>query len=83
MQKPEFLISEDKFIEYIETLVKKEGFSYLEAILEFCEEYNIDPVDIKKIIPEIMFQKITQQAIDNKALKPKYLKEKNNIKNFF
>jgi hypothetical protein len=81
--KPEFLISEETFVEYVETLVNNEGFTYIEAIQEFCAQYNIDEIDIKKIIPEIMIKKITQYAIDNRLLKSKYLKEKNNIKIFF
>jgi hypothetical protein len=83
MNKHEFLISEESFIEYVETLVNKEDFTYIEAIQEFCLEHKIDEIDIKKIIPEIMINKITQQAINNRLLKPQYLKEKNNIKNFF
>lgn len=81
MEKPEFLISQSDFIEYIEKLIR-EDFTYIQALNEFCENYNIDPADIKKIIPAIMLKKIKQEAVDNKMLKKKYLKKSANINKF-
>lgn len=82
MEKPDFLISQSDFVEYIEQLIHKEDFTYMEALYEFCEQKGIDVADIKKIIPHIMLKKIKQEAIDKKMLKKEYLKKTANIKKF-
>ena len=45
----------------IEGLVTKEHMTYMEAVLHFCEERQIDPLDIGKLISPALKSKIEQR----------------------
>jgi len=47
----------------IENLVSKEGMSYIEAALHYCEELQIDPLDIGKLISPVIKSKIEAEAM--------------------
>lgn len=51
-QKPTIVakMSLVKLIELVEFLVKTDGMSYAEAIVEVCEQSEIEPEDMAKII---------------------------------
>jgi len=61
----------------IEGLVTKERMTYMEAILHFCEERQIDPLDIGKLISPALKSKIEAEAMSSNLL-PK----SNSISNF-
>lgn len=48
--------------------VKNEGLTYFEAILEVCEENQIDPEDIAKLITGPLKEKLKIEAINRNII---------------
>lgn len=70
MTKGEFQNAEE-FSIHIEKEAKRRGIEYLEALLEYCEEKDIDPVSIAKSITSSLKQKIQAEAEQKNLLKTK------------
>lgn len=47
-----------------------EGLSVIEAISDYCEEHEIDPQVIKKLINPVMMDDLTKEACTKNLLKP-------------
>ena len=56
------------FEQKIEELVRG-GNTYIEAILEFCEEYDVDYEDVKKLMTTNLIGKVKLCAMDNGYIK--------------
>jgi len=52
----------------IEKLVVDEKMTYMEAILHYCEEKQIDPLDIGKLISPVIKNKIEAEAMTRNLL---------------
>ena len=52
----------------VERLVAKERMSYMEAVLHICEERQIDPLDIGKLISPGIKAKIEAEAKSSNLL---------------
>jgi hypothetical protein len=52
----------------IEKLVLDEKMSYMEAVLHYCEEKLIDPLDIGKLIAPTIKSKIEAEAMTRNLL---------------
>ena len=53
----------------IETLSKKKRCSYMDAILEFCKENDLDPGTVGNLISKSLKEKIKAEALHLKLLK--------------
>ena len=52
----------------IEKLVIDEKMTYMEAVLHYCEEKQIDPLDIGKLIAPVIKSKIEAEAMTRNLL---------------
>ena len=55
----------------IEEIVKQKRCSYMDAVVLFCDENEIDTSTIKPLISKSLKEKIKLEAIDLKLLKEK------------
>lgn len=51
-----------KFADEIETLVKKNDFNYIEAVVDFCEQNSIEIETVNKLISKPLKEKIKYDA---------------------
>ena len=49
-------------------LVLKDGLKYSEALLEICEEHEIDPHDIAKLVKGPLKKKLEVEAMKNNVI---------------
>ena len=52
----------------VERLVAKEHMTYMEAVLHVCEERQIDPLDIGKLVSPAIKAKIEAEAMSSNLL---------------
>jgi hypothetical protein len=57
------------FASEIEKAVQQKDLTYLEAIVEFCQETGMDFSSIPKLITPILKDKLESEAIDLRLLK--------------
>jgi len=53
----------------IESISKQKRCSYMDAILEFCKENDLDPSTVGNLVSKSLKEKIKAEAIDLKLLK--------------
>jgi hypothetical protein len=53
----------------IEQVRREKRISYMEAVLEFCKEKDIDPGQVNGLISKSLKEKIKAEAIDLRLLK--------------
>ena len=53
----------------IESIVRQKRISYMDAILEFCKETDVDPGTIGKLVSKSLKEKLKVEALDLKLLK--------------
>ena len=58
-----------EFSNKIESLSKQKRCSYMDAILEFCKENEIDPGTVGNLISKSLKEKIKAEAVNLKLLK--------------
>lgn len=73
MTKGEFKNAEE-FSIHIEKEAKRRNIDYLEALLEYCEEKDIEPASVAKSITSSLKQKIQAEAEQKNLLKTKSTK---------
>jgi len=64
----------------IEKLAKDYG-SYVDAIVEFAKEHQVDPEDILEMVGENVYQKTSQEFIDKNCVKG--VKNESSLSDFF
>ena len=57
------VMSSKKFSYEIEEFVKKTGVSYLDAVLEYCQENKIEPETVASLISKPLKEKIEADAM--------------------
>jgi hypothetical protein len=62
-------ISKDKFAEEIETLVLKTQLNYIDAIIEYCSNNDIELDTVNKLISKPLKDKIKYEATELNFLK--------------
>ena len=62
-------ISKDKFAEDIESLVLNEKFTYIDAIVQYCENNEIDLETVNKLVSRPLKEKIRAEATELNFLK--------------
>jgi hypothetical protein len=64
----ENLLTKSSLVIIVEKLVHVEKMTYMEAVLHVCEERQIDPLDIGKLIAPSIKAKIEAEAMDSNLL---------------
>ena len=64
----------NKFALIIENMVKEKKISYIDAILEYCKDKDIDPSNTKSMINKNLKEKIAYEAQNLNMLKEKVAK---------
>ena len=67
----EGIITPNKFALIIEYIVKSKRISYIDAILEYCKDNEIDPSNTKSKINKTLKEKIAFEAQNLNMLKEK------------
>ena len=70
----EGIITPNKFALIIEDIVKSKQISYIDAILEYCKDNEIDPSNTKSMINKTLKEKIAYEAQNLNMLKEKVAK---------
>ena len=70
----ESIITPNKFALIIEDIVKTKRISYINAILEYCKDNEIDPSNTKSMINKTLKEKIAYEAQSLNMLKEKVAK---------
>jgi hypothetical protein len=60
---PVEFMTKAKFSKLIDSVVIGKRLSYMDAVLHLCEEYQIDPSDVKRYISSVVKTKIEAEAI--------------------
>ena len=68
------IITPSKFALLIEDYVKDKKMSYMEAVVLYCEENNIDPGSVKPLVNKHLKEKIAYEAQSLNMLKDKTAK---------
>ena len=63
--------SPKEFSLYIEERVLKERIGYMDAVIQYCEEIDIDIESISKLINQSLKDKIQNEAEENNFMKPR------------
>ena len=53
-----------KFSKLVETVVRQDRLSHMEAILHLCEKYGIEPEDCKKYVSNVIKDKLEAEAMN-------------------
>ena len=70
----ESIITPNKFALIIEDIVKTKRISYINAILEYCKDNEIDPSNTKSMINKTLKEKVAFEAQNLNMLKEKVAK---------
>jgi len=62
-------LSKDKFAEDIESLVLESKMSYIDAIVQYCEDNNIEVETVNKLVSKPLKEKIRWEATELNYLK--------------
>ncbi len=62
-------LSKDKFAEDIESLVLETKMSYIDAIVQYCEDNNIEVETVNKLVSKPLKEKIRWEATELNYLK--------------
>ena len=62
-------LSKDKFAEDIESLVLETKMSYIDAIVQYCEDNNIEVESVNKLVSKPLKEKIRWEATELNYLK--------------
>jgi hypothetical protein len=65
---PVKLLTKQEFALQVETLVKKQGMGYLEAIVEYCDAIGVEPDEVSKLIVGSLKEKLEAEAMRNNLL---------------
>jgi len=70
----EGILTPNKFALIIEDIVKSKQISYIDAILEYCKDNEIDPSNTKSMINKTLKEKVAYEAQNLNMLKEKVAK---------
>lgn len=63
------IITKKRFSTMVEEKVKKLSVPYIDAVLIVCEERELPPEDIKRLLSPIIISKIEAEALEMNAIK--------------
>ena len=62
--KKEVIMNSKEFSLEIEKIVKEKKISYMEAVLWYCEQNDIDPGTVSPLVSKSLKEKIKVEAVD-------------------
>jgi len=68
------ILTPNKFALIVENIVKDKKISYIDAILDYCIDNEIDPANTRSMINKTLKEKITYEAQNLNMLKEKVAK---------
>ena len=68
------ILTPNKFALIVENIVKDKKISYIDAILEYCKDNEIDPANTRSMINKTLKEKIAYEAQNLNMLKEKVAK---------
>jgi|TARA_B110000977_G_scaffold25237_1_gene31042 hypothetical protein len=71
MSETEFL-NKSKFSSMVEASAYDKNLSYMDAVIDVCEDTNIEPEDVKKFLNNVIVEKL-----EGEAMKLNYLPRQN------
>lgn len=71
MKDSDFGLNIRTFPKLVEDMVKEKRCNYIEATLLVCEEKDVDPADVKRLLPKAIREKIEADALEMNMLKYK------------
>lgn len=63
------IITKKRFSTMVEDIVKKLSVPYMDAVLIVCEQRELPPEDIKRLLSPIIISKIEAEALEMNAIK--------------
>jgi 2-hydroxy-3-keto-5-methylthiopentenyl-1-phosphate phosphatase len=63
--------SPNEFSLYIEERVLQESISYMDAVIQYCEDIDIDVESVTKLINQSLKDKIQNEAEDQNYMRPR------------
>jgi hypothetical protein len=63
------ILTKKRFSKLVEERVEKRKMAYMDAVLEICDEREIDPSEIGKLVSPIVKDKIEAEAINLRMMK--------------
>jgi hypothetical protein len=63
------ILTKKRFSKLVEERVEKRKMAYMDAVLEICEEREIDPGEIGKLVSPIIKDKIEAEAVNLRMMK--------------
>lgn len=73
------ILNKQRIGEQIEEWVSTGEYSYLEAATRWLDENNFPESHFGKYIPDIIVEKIKQEAIDNRSLRPSFAEQNESV----
>ena len=68
------ILTPNKFALIVENIVKEKKISYIDAILDYCTDNEIDPANTRSMINKTLKEKIAYEAQNLNMLKEKVAK---------
>lgn len=65
-------VSKDELLRFqtaIEKLVVEQSLTYLEAVLQFCEDNDLDIEKIPRLLSSVLKEKLTEEASEKRLIK--------------
>ena len=62
-------LTKEKFAEAIEAIVRENNVNYIDAIVQYCEQNNIEVESVSKLIPKPLKEKLRYDATELNYLK--------------
>ena len=66
-----FELNENSFSKMVEDKVKKNGRDYMAAVLDVCEELQVEPEAIRKFVSKPIVEKLEVEAMNQNMLPKK------------
>lgn len=63
------ILTKEKFSKEIERLVEKGGYTYMEAILELCDKYDLEVESCKKLCSKSIIENFSAEAFKRNLIK--------------
>lgn len=57
-------LSKESFAKIIEDKVLNEGFTYFQAVIDYCEEFDREIDDVTNLMMPVLLEKVRQSARD-------------------
>lgn len=62
------VITKQEFALKVERLVRSDGLSYIEAIIQICSDIDVDPEDIAKMVVGPLKDKLEVESMERNVL---------------